>query len=98
MTSSPSARRYPMPCPACRRMIDAWNVLCPYCGVDTDAVLGPMLVKYGPLVRMAPLVLLALFALAGHVLPPRPRYFVLGLLAGALVVRLVAVWLRRSRG
>jgi len=27
---------YSMPCPQCRRLIDARVHLCPHCGVDTD--------------------------------------------------------------
>lgn len=34
-------KRYPMPCPGCREMIDARDKLCPHCGIDTDAKLAP---------------------------------------------------------
>ena len=34
--------RYPMPCPGCRRIIDATDRRCPHCGVDTDAKLAPL--------------------------------------------------------
>jgi hypothetical protein len=34
--------RHPMPCPGCRRIIDATDRLCPHCGVDTDAKLAPL--------------------------------------------------------
>lgn len=35
-----SRPEYPMPCPGCRRIIDAREHLCPYCGIDTDKKLA----------------------------------------------------------
>ncbi len=53
-----SELRHPMPCPGCRKIIDASAHLCPYCGVDTDA-------KLAPLRAALPFVLVGLLLVAG---------------------------------
>lgn len=83
-------RRYPMPCPGCRRMIDARDRLCPYCGIDTDA-------KLAPLRALAPFVAIGLVVLVGALLGGgRLPYVALGGLAiGAAAILLLSRLKRR---
>jgi hypothetical protein len=75
-----------MPCPRCRRIIDARLRRCPHCGVDTDAILRtPM--------ALAPLILIAVIAL--FVGPERLRPFIIGGIIGLLVTLAVASRRRR---
>lgn len=74
-----------MPCPRCRRIIDARLRHCPHCGVDTDAMLRTPR-------ALVPFVLIGLLVLAGAV--DRFRPVIMAALAG-LVTALVVARLRR---
>jgi hypothetical protein len=79
--------RHPMPCPGCRRIIDASVRLCPHCGVDTDAKLAPL----RPLLMLV-VLLVVLLGLAIRGVDLR----LLGGLALGLILALV-IGLRRTR-
>ena len=82
-------RRHPMPCPGCRKMIDATDHLCPHCGIDTDAKLWPF--------RAAlPFVAVALVVGIGALFKALPPSFAFGIVAGTAAVVVVAI-LRRRR-
>ena len=53
--------RYPMPCPRCRRIVDARERRCPHCGADTDAILAPARAIVPVAVVGVMLVLVAVF-------------------------------------
>jgi hypothetical protein len=83
-----------MPCPRCRKIIDAGERYCPHCGADTDAMLGPWLDAVRPWAPMLPIVLVALAFGAGLWASTGafPYYVLIGLAVGVGG----AWWLRRS--
>ena len=82
-------RRYPMPCPGCRKIIDARDHLCPHCGIDTDA-------KLAPFRAILPIVAVALLSGLWWAAGALPRAWTVGLGVG-LAAGLAAAWLRRRR-
>ncbi len=83
-----------MPCPRCRKLIDAGERYCPHCGADTDAMLGPWLDAVRPWWPLLPIVLVALAFSAG--MWARTGEFPYYVLVG-IVVGLAAVWWLRRR-
>lgn len=83
MKSPESRLQHPMPCPGCRRIIDARERFCPYCGIDTDA-------KLWPLRAALPLVAVALVLVVGWLL--QAGYLVYAVLLGIEVGLAVALW------
>lgn len=79
-----------MPCPGCRKMIDARDHLCPYCGIDTDAKLA-----FGRMV--SPLIAVGLLLAVGYLLGLLPRALAFGLVAGTVTLGLVGFLRRRPR-
>lgn len=82
-------RKYPMPCPRCRKMIDATDKLCPYCGVDTDEALWAARAVF-------PFVAVGLVILIGALLGRIPRAWAFGLIAGTVATGIV-FYLQRKR-
>jgi hypothetical protein len=78
--------RYPMPCPGCRRIIDARERYCPYCGIDTDAKLWPLRAAL-PLGAVAILLVISVLLRAGP--------FFYAVLIGVGLSLAVAWWRRR---
>lgn len=85
MKTQSKERKYPMPCPACGKMIDARDHLCPYCGVDTDA-------KLWPLRAALPLVAVVILLFIGILL--RAGYSFYTIVAGVGLGMAVAWWLK----
>jgi len=82
-------RKYPMPCPKCHKVIDATDHLCPYCGVDTDAMLWPARAVF-------PFVVLGLMWVVGALVGRIPPAWAFGLIAGTIAAGIV-VYIQRKR-
>lgn len=85
-------KRYPIPCPGCRRIIDARDHLCPQCGVDTDAKLAPIGMA---LPAMIVGILLGAGALAGG--SEATWIWMIGLGVGLVVALAMVLYRRRGR-
>jgi uncharacterized paraquat-inducible protein A len=88
MSKKAGERRYPMPCPKCRKIIDARQRFCPYCGIDTDAKLRPWAIAL-PAALVVAAIILGIAARAGYL------HYVL--LAGLGLGMIFALWLKINK-